>query len=147
MYLSVLYCKSNDQNPTVYPHLDRQREPNPLTVWSYCTSVPYTPVTVGEEGYYSKTCARVHINPSSGVRRAGVASSNWVGSLPVLATSFNICHVIQCSPPTSFDVRKIIQCSPWHSPPLTRPSKCAPHPLCGRPVLPPKANQHTDRCH
>ena len=38
---------------------------------------PLHMLTVGEEGFYSSTCARVHMNPGSGLRRTGIASSPW----------------------------------------------------------------------
>lgn len=38
---------------------------------------PLHMLTVGEEGFYSSTCARVHLNPGSGSRRTGIASSPW----------------------------------------------------------------------
>jgi len=34
-------------------------------------------VTIGEEGFYSSTCHRVHINPGAGERRSGLGSSPW----------------------------------------------------------------------
>eukprot|EP01025_Chloroclados_australasicus_P023458 TRINITY_DN2376_c0_g1_i8.p1 TRINITY_DN2376_c0_g1~~TRINITY_DN2376_c0_g1_i8.p1 ORF type:complete len:1394 (-),score=237.96 TRINITY_DN2376_c0_g1_i8:1244-5095(-) len=34
-------------------------------------------VTVGEEGFYSSTCHRVHANPGAGSRRTGIGSSPW----------------------------------------------------------------------
>jgi len=34
-------------------------------------------VTIGEEGFYSSTCERVHLNPGAGKRRTGIASSPW----------------------------------------------------------------------
>eukprot|EP01024_Parvocaulis_polyphysoides_P060022 TRINITY_DN6512_c1_g1_i1.p2 TRINITY_DN6512_c1_g1~~TRINITY_DN6512_c1_g1_i1.p2 ORF type:complete len:298 (-),score=37.56 TRINITY_DN6512_c1_g1_i1:472-1365(-) len=34
-------------------------------------------VTIGEEGFYSSTCHRVHINPGAGARRSGLGSSPW----------------------------------------------------------------------
>eukprot|EP01024_Parvocaulis_polyphysoides_P072981 TRINITY_DN9339_c1_g1_i1.p1 TRINITY_DN9339_c1_g1~~TRINITY_DN9339_c1_g1_i1.p1 ORF type:complete len:300 (+),score=33.27 TRINITY_DN9339_c1_g1_i1:170-1069(+) len=34
-------------------------------------------VTIGEEGFYSSTCHRVHINPGAGTRRTGIGSSPW----------------------------------------------------------------------
>eukprot|EP01025_Chloroclados_australasicus_P061239 TRINITY_DN801_c1_g1_i1.p1 TRINITY_DN801_c1_g1~~TRINITY_DN801_c1_g1_i1.p1 ORF type:complete len:974 (-),score=120.79 TRINITY_DN801_c1_g1_i1:2457-4940(-) len=34
-------------------------------------------ITVGEEGFYSSTCNRVHINPGAGTRRTGIGSSPW----------------------------------------------------------------------
>eukprot|EP01024_Parvocaulis_polyphysoides_P072986 TRINITY_DN9339_c1_g3_i5.p2 TRINITY_DN9339_c1_g3~~TRINITY_DN9339_c1_g3_i5.p2 ORF type:complete len:297 (+),score=45.56 TRINITY_DN9339_c1_g3_i5:170-1060(+) len=34
-------------------------------------------VTIGEEGFYSATCDRVHINPGAGTRRTGIGSSPW----------------------------------------------------------------------
>ena len=38
---------------------------------------PHHMVTVGEEGFYSSTCERVHLNPGAGKRRTGIASSPW----------------------------------------------------------------------
>ena len=38
---------------------------------------PLHMLTVGEEGFYSSTCSRVHLNPGSGSRRTGIASSPW----------------------------------------------------------------------
>ena len=38
---------------------------------------PHHMVTVGEEGFYSSTCERVHLNPGAGKRRIGIASSPW----------------------------------------------------------------------
>ena len=34
-------------------------------------------MTIGEEGFYSRTCERVHLNPGAGKRRTGIASSPW----------------------------------------------------------------------
>eukprot|EP01025_Chloroclados_australasicus_P069154 TRINITY_DN9707_c0_g2_i4.p1 TRINITY_DN9707_c0_g2~~TRINITY_DN9707_c0_g2_i4.p1 ORF type:complete len:782 (+),score=75.98 TRINITY_DN9707_c0_g2_i4:107-2347(+) len=34
-------------------------------------------ITIGEEGFYSSTCHRVHINPGAGTRRTGIGSSPW----------------------------------------------------------------------
>jgi len=38
---------------------------------------PYHMVTIGEEGFYSRTCERVFMNPGAGSRRTGIASSPW----------------------------------------------------------------------
>ncbi len=38
---------------------------------------PHHMVTIGEEGFYSSSCSRVHLNPGSGDRRTGIASSPW----------------------------------------------------------------------
>lgn len=38
---------------------------------------PYHMITIGEEGFYSRTCERVHLNPGAGKRRTGIASSPW----------------------------------------------------------------------
>ena len=34
-------------------------------------------VTIGEEGFYSRTCEHVYLNPGAGKRRTGIASSPW----------------------------------------------------------------------
>jgi mannan endo-1,4-beta-mannosidase len=38
---------------------------------------PLHMLTIGEEGFYSSSCSRVHLNPGSGNRRTGIASSPW----------------------------------------------------------------------
>ena len=58
--------------------------PNPDTPNSRYPRLPPTQaidpnhmVTIGEEGFYSRTCERVFLNPGAGKRRTGIASSPW----------------------------------------------------------------------